>query len=506
MHLSIQKIHEILLNEQLLKEYVSPEGWHLSVSEKLQETIINHLSYDSRNVTKQTLFFCKGLQFKEEYLVTAVQNGLQFYIAETPYDNISAELGIIVTDIRKAMALLSMAFYDYPQNKLQLVGFTGTKGKTTAAYFTKSILDRLTNKKTALLSTMNSTLDGKTFFKSTLTTPESLDLYRMMDEAVKNGMTHLVMEVSSQAYKTNRVYKLFFDVGIFLNITPDHISPIEHPTFDDYFYCKRQLIVHSKKVVLNKESDYFNMLVETANAAQVPTVVYGNSLEKETDYAYQINPEDSLQFSIVSKKDPYYLNGDYHLKLGGDFNKSNALSAAIASALVGAKINHVEKGIASTTVPGRMEQLTNRNNAKVYVDYAHNYDSLHHLLTYVKEQHPKGRLIVVIGSTGNKAISRRKDFGRVLTELADVAILTTDDPADERPENICAEIQSFITKPMVVETIIDRETAIKRALEISQSEDAVVLAGKGADQFQKIKGKDVPYEGDFLIAEQLINN
>ena len=167
-----------------------------------------------------------------------------------PYE-VPAQLGIIVTDIKKAMAVLSMAFYDYPQNKLKLIGFTGTKGKTTAAYFTKYILDVATQQKTALLSTMNSTLDGKTFFKSALTTPESLDLYRMMATAVANGMTHFIMEVSSQAYKTNRVYKLFFDVGIFLNITPDHISPIEHPTFDDYFYCKRQLITHSKVIVLN---------------------------------------------------------------------------------------------------------------------------------------------------------------------------------------------------------------------------------------------------------------
>lgn len=242
MSFSLEDIRNLLLKENLLKEFVSPQGWHLYAPEN---RVFKKLSYDSRQVDAETLFFCKGLNFKEEYLTAAIAQGLNYYVAEEPYENEAC--GIIVTDIRKAMAILSMAFYDYPQNKMLVIGFTGTKGKTTAAYFTKAILDHTTNYKTALFSTMNTTLDGKSFFKSNLTTPESLDLYRMMAEAVENGMTHLVMEVSSQAYKTQRVYGLTLDVGIFLNISPDHISPIEHPTFDDYFYCKRQLILNSKK-------------------------------------------------------------------------------------------------------------------------------------------------------------------------------------------------------------------------------------------------------------------
>src|SRR5574340_968561 len=136
---------------------------------------------------------------------------------------------------------------------LKTLAFTGTKGKTTAAYFAKNILDIHNHNKTAMFSTMDTTLDGKNFFKSQLTTPESIDLFRMMREAVRNGMTHLVMEVSSQAYKTARVYGLTFDVGVFLNISPDHIGPIEHPTFEDYFYCKRQLLANSRFAVVNAE-------------------------------------------------------------------------------------------------------------------------------------------------------------------------------------------------------------------------------------------------------------
>ena len=507
MRISLTDIRECLLKEQLLKEMVHGTEWRLSLPESLAETQIGALSYDSRSVSGDTLFFCKGLAFKEEYLAQAVSAGLKYYVAETPYEA-NAELGFIVSDIRKAMSVLSMLFYDYPQEKMTVIAFTGTKGKTTAAYFTKFILDHATQKKTAMLSTMNSTLDGRTFFKSQLTTPESLDLYRMMAQAVESGMTHFVMEVSSQAYKTNRVYGLTFDIGIFLNITPDHISPIEHPTFDDYFYCKRQLIVNAKKIVLNRDSDYFDLLKETARLHQTPMVVYGTHKHEDADYVYTRHSDDSLTFTVDAEADDLGLSGNYQLRLGGEFNIGNDLSAAIASRLAGATPEDCQQGIKETTVPGRMEQLTNTNGAKVYVDYAHNYDSLQNLLTFVKEEHPDGRLIVVIGSTGEKAISRRKDFGLVLSQLANTAILTTDDPASEDPLKIAEEIASHIdaNANVTCQIILDREQAIQAALALSTEKDAVVLAGKGADLYQKVDKVDQPYEGDYFIAERLIHS
>lgn len=314
MSFSLEDVRELLLKENLLKEFVSNQGWHLTAPTNFSfETI----SYDSRQVDESTLFFCKGLNFKEAYLQSAVSQGLAYYVAEQPYE--VAAVGVIVTDIRKAMAILAMAFYDYPQQKLQVIGYTGTKGKTTAAYFTKAILDHTTNKKTALLSTMNTTLDGQTYFKSHLTTPESLDLYRMMAEAVTNGMTHLVMEVSSQAYKTQRVYGLTLDVGIFLNISPDHISPIEHPTFDDYFYCKRQLILNSKTVVLNHESDYFELLKETADLYHIPAIVYGRSPET----TYQVTSLSGLghPFALTSHHGQLPIEAEYDILLAGGFNQ-----------------------------------------------------------------------------------------------------------------------------------------------------------------------------------------
>lgn len=501
MTLTLARIHEILIENNLLKEYIHQETWHLA-PEFLPEKTFTNVTYDSRKTAGDTLFFVKGLNFKTDYLAQAVADGLEFYVAEQPYD-VSA-CGIIVTDIREAMALLGMAFYDYPQKKLKIVAFTGTKGKTTAAYFTKAILDQSTNQKTALFSTMNTTLDGVTYFKSHLTTPESLDLYRMMQEAVNNGMTHLVMEVSSQAYKIKRVYGLNFDVGIFLNIAPDHISPIEHPTFDDYFYCKRQLIEHSQTMIVNRETDYFELIQENCALAKTPMITYGRH---EADYLVQNGPEDSQEFLLTSTADRFQLNGAYQIQLAGDFNQENAASALLASALVGATRKDGETGLAHARVPGRMDQLTNKNGANVYVDYAHNYLSLSTLLKFAKKEHPAGRVIVVTGSTGGKAISRRKDFGQAISESADIAILTLDDPAHEDPQKIAEEIAAAVTNPAVeIHYEMDRPKAIELALHLSNPEDSVIIAGKGVDLYQKIGNEDTPYEGDYFIAKRLTEN
>lgn len=496
--LSLKDICNILLKENLLKECVSEQGWYLIPPTHVE---FKKLSYDSRDVDNETLFFCKGLNFKKEYLTAAVKNGLTYYVAEQPFASPAG--GIIVTNIKKAMAVISMVFYNYPQRKLKVIGFTGTKGKTTSAYFTKAILDHTTNCRTALLSTINTTLDGKTFFKSHLTTPESLDLYRMMSKAVENKMTHLVMEVSSQAYKTQRVYGLILDVGIFLNISLDHISPIEHTTFDDYFYCKRQLILNSKKVILNQETDYFNLLKETAEYYSIPTIVYGRS--PKTDYQIKTLNTEKHTFRLFSHRNTLGINTTYNIKLAGSFNQENATSAIIASALVGASKEDAQQGLKEARIPGRMDQLVQKNDAHVYIDYAHNYLSLKTLLEFVKNEHPDGRVIVVLGSPGNKAISRRHDFGKVLSEKADVVFLTTDDPSYEDPQKIAEAINEAITNPSVeVYYEMDRPEAIKQALNTSQSTDAVVVAGKGVEPYQKINGENVPYEGDYEVVKRLI--
>ena len=470
--IKIETILDILKKDGLFREIIDQGHYHYNYS----DVVFDSISYDSRTTKENTLFFAKGAAFKKEYLFSAIAQGLGWYVAEQDY-----EVGIpviVVNNIKKAMSLIAMEFYGNPQEKLKILAFTGTKGKTTAAYFAYHILSQ--RYPTALLSTMNTTLDGKTFFKSSFSTPENIDLFDMMAQAVKNGRTHLVMEVSSQAYLVNRVYGLTFDVGVFLNITPDHIGPIEHPTFEDYFYHKRLLMKNSRAVVINSDMDHFSVLKEQVENQEHD--FYGSQSSN------QIENSKAFSFSATGK-----LAGDYDIQLIGHFNQENAV----------ASLEDIKKGIATTRVPGRMEVLTQKNGAKVFIDYAHNGDSLKKLISVV-ETHQTGKIALVLGSTGNKGESRRKDFGLLLNQHPEIQVfLTADDPNYEDPMAIADEISSYINHP--VEKIVDREQAIKAAMSVTSQElDAVIIAGKGADCYQIIQGKKEDYPGDAAVAERYL--
>lgn len=480
--MKIETVLNILKEDHNFREILQDGEYHYSAS----GVSFNQISYDSRKVNSETLFFVKGANFKKEFLEQAIEQGLQWYVAEQDFE-VSIPT-IIVTDIKQAMSLLAMEFYGHPERQLKLLAFTGTKGKTTSAYYAYKILEQ--SHRPAMLSTMNTTLDGKTFFKSTLTTPESIDLFEMMAQAVANDRTHLIMEVSSQAYLVKRVYGLTFDVGVFLNISPDHIGPIEHPSFEDYFYHKRLLMENSRAVVVNSDMDHFNILAE--QVAEQDHDFYGSQSTN------QVHNSKAFSFSVTGK-----LAGDYDTQLIGHFNQENAVAAGLACLRLGASLEDIKKGIAKTRVPGRMEVLSQKNGAKVFIDYAHNGDSLKKLLSVV-ETHQTGTISLVLGSTGNKGESRRKDFGLLLEDHPEIQVfLTADDPNYEDPLAIAEEISSFITRP--VEKIADREQAIQLAMATtSKPEDAVIIAGKGADCYQIVNGVKEEYPGDAAIAERYL--
>lgn len=482
--ITLEKTLDILKNDHNFREIIFHNHYSLDWKENPS---FSQISFDSREADKSTLFFAKGATFKKEYLEQAIENGLTFYVSQVDYElDIPA---IIVTDIKKAMSLIAMEFYDHPENDLKIIAFTGTKGKTTAAYFAYNILKQ--SHRPAMFSTMNTTLDGKTFFKSKLTTPESLDLFKMMATAVQNGMTHLIMEVSSQAYLVERVYGLTFDVGAFLNISPDHIGPIEHPTFEDYFYHKRLLMANSKAVVVNAGMDYFNVVAQ--QVANTPHDFYG----KDSDNT--IENGRAFDFDVTGK-----LAGHYDIQLIGSFNQENAVAAGLACLRLETSLADIQKGIAQTSVPGRMEVITQTNGAKVFVDYAHNGDSLEKLLSVV-EEHQKGDLHLILGATGNKGESRRADFARVINAHPNLhVILTADDPNYEDPQAIAEEIASQVTRPLDIQ--VDREKAISQAMARTNNEtDAVIIAGKGADAYQIVNGERTAYAGDLNIAKSYLN-
>ncbi len=274
MALTLASAADLLKEHHLLREIIQGDVWTDDPARIASaDEPFAGITYDTRKVTPGTLLCCKG-RFKAEYLNGIDEAGLAAYVAETEYSAATAAPGLIVNDARKAMSLLSAAFYGYPQNELTVIGVTGTKGKTTTSYFTQALINAVSGGKAALFSSVDNCLDGHTYVESDLTTPESMDAFRMMREAADNGMEYLVMEVSSQAYKVDRVYGLTFDVAAFLNISPDHISPIEHPTFEDYLYCKRQIIANAKSLVLGADSLHADLLREDAAAAGIGATTF----------------------------------------------------------------------------------------------------------------------------------------------------------------------------------------------------------------------------------------
>jgi UDP-N-acetylmuramoylalanyl-D-glutamate--2,6-diaminopimelate ligase len=517
-----------------------------------------HATYDTRDIKPGTLLFIKG-NFKPEYLLDADSKGLSAYVAEQSYAEYTNAVGLIVTDVRKAMSILSAAFFGNPQEKLTVVGITGTKGKTTTAYFTHAILNAHSGSKAALFSSVDNCLDGVNYVESDLTTPESFDAFKMMREAVDNGMKYLVMEVSSQAYKVNRVYGLKFDVAAFLNISPDHISPIEHPTFEDYLYCKRQIIANTKRLVLNADADHADLLLQDAERNNVPVttfariqrdeienstcdVINSDDLEdNHTNYCASVNddyselltpdyiaiPAENSESHCISIRDTnensndedvhYSTVDDFSLAIAGDFNYENALAAiAIAGEL---EINQETdlaalKSIENIKIPGRMEVFKDAQSSTIaVVDYAHNYISTKALLDFVDERFGKEnpRITLVTGSAGNKAYDRRKEIVQAAQNRIYQFIFTTEDTNTEDEMDICKDMRGYITNENVKShIIIDRPDAVEYSVDDARKSfnreekfNVILLIGKGDERWIKHENKHVPYEGDSEIIKRL---
>lgn len=488
--LTIRRALDALNEHHLLREVIQGTQWTLNPDDIAHaDDPISTLTYDSRDAIDGAMLVCKG-QFRPEYL-SSTPGTPYAYVAETDFSAHTNTAGIIVNDVRKALAVLAGEYYGHPDRELTLVGITGTKGKTTTAYFTHAIAAAATDGHAALLSSVANCLDGRTWQASALTTPESLDALRMMRQAVDQGMTHLIMEVSSQAYKVHRVYGLTFDVGALLNISPDHISPIEHPTFEDYLYCKRCIIAHSRTLVVNAHADYLPLIEQDAQAHQVPIQLFDG--------------DDSAQ---------------YHLSMPGDFNHDNASAAiAIARALGWTENHRALAAVEQVSVPGRMERFEEANGLTVVVDFAHNYLSCRTLIDTVRQWYDDPSITLVTGSAGGKGLDRRAGIVQAADGKVDTFVFTTDDPDREQPRDIADEMARHVTDERATVTYIeDREQAITQAIAQAATQAAaqaseqggntrhhvVLVIGKGDDRYITINGKHEPYEGDDHIVRRLL--
>lgn len=503
--ISIKQAVELLEQDGLLVGYDCPP--------QLLDHRFSHLSYSSADVTPDTFFICKGAAFKEEYLRNAIAKGAGVYLAQSLYEGVDCP-HILVSDIRKAMSLVSIAFYQKAYRNFRVVGLTGTKGKTTTTYFMKNILDAFCRRnpqlcaaqKSAVLSTVEVDT-GIEHHEAHLTTPESPDLQRYFAQTRDSGLPFLTMEVSSQAYKLSRVYGMDFDIGMFLNIGEDHIGPLEHTDFEDYFSCKLQLMEHCRTAIINREMDHAQQVLEHARAHAQRVLTFGKletaDLDDDDCWILRDIQKEEQGFTFTTS---HGLEQDsWRIRMAGRFNVENALAAILAAKALGIDDQSIREGLLQNEVQGRMN-LFEKDGVTVLVDYAHNFLSFQKLYESLKADYPGQRIVVVVGCPGGKAQLRRRDIGTLSGQNADYLYLTAEDPQFEDVRSICEEIASFV-KPYGTpyEIIEDRAQAVEKAITTAQKGDVIVLAAKGEEVYQKVRGEYVYYESDLAIAKRLLS-
>ncbi len=491
--------HSMIAYYQLLeKQNLVAESY---LEKAQQENKIEYISYNSMDIKKGTLFVCKGSHFNEKYLVSALEQGAVCYISEEKYQTGDKVIPyIIVKDIRKAMAFIADFYYNQIWRDLSVIGITGTKGKSTTTYFMKHIIDdymeSLKKPLCAVVSGIDN-FDGIINEESHLTTPEAMELHKHFYHAVKSGMEYLSMEVSSQALKYDRTMGIHFAVGCFLNIGEDHISDVEHSSYEDYLLAKLRIFSQCEKACVNLETDDVDRILEASKAC--PHVVTFGQVETADVYGYDVlKSEDRITFQVRTK------NGvtQYEIGMAGLFNVQNALAAIAMCQCLDIPQKHVVAGLKRAQVSGRMEVYTNKSKT-IYaiVDYAHNKMSFETLFQSTLKEYPGKKITIVFGCPGKKALGRRRELGEIAGKYANQVYITEEDAGEEPVLKISNEIAEHVAKQgCSYEIIEDREEAIRRAILSADKNTVVLLTGKGRETRQKRGTQyiDTPSDVDYV--------
>lgn len=488
----------LLENVRMMKEFYS---------DGKDDIVVEYLTYDSKQVTEGTLFICKGAAFKAEYLDEAIEKGAVAYVSEKKFETKKDVPYFLVDDIRKAMPPLAEKFNNAPWKDLTVIGIGGTKGKSTSAYYMKAIVDDYMKaaggKESAVISSID-IYDGVIMKESHITTPEAVELQEHFRHAVESGISFVEMEVSSQALKYNRVDNMRLDVGVFLNISEDHISPIEHPDFEDYFASKLRIFKESKYAVVNKDADFAERIIEAARASEKVLTI---STKDETAdvYGYNIQKDGHETVFMVKTAD---FDEEFRLTMPGLFNVENALAVIAASILVGIPREYMHSGLYRARSSGRMELYASVDKKLIaVVDYAHNKLSFEKLFSSTKDEYPDYNIVSVFGCPGKKAFIRRRDLGTVAGQYSKKVYLTAEDPGYEPVEDISKDIAQYVEAqncPYVM--IEDRGEAIKAAMQEADGKTILLITGKGNETRQKYGCEyldcksDVEYVKEFLAA------
>lgn len=458
-----------------------------------QEAEITALTCDSREVIPGALFAAlPGCRADgRAHIPEALYRGAAAVVCAPPLP--AGVPGAPVDDPRTALALLAAEFYGRPADGLSLIAVTGTKGKTTTAHMIRDILSAA-GYKTGMIGTLGAYIGRERLCATANTTPEPITLHRILRQMADAGCAYVVLEASSQAMKLRRLHGLNFAAGVFLNLSPDHIGPGEHAGFDEYRDCKAALFRQCRRAVGNGDDPAW-----PAMAAQLPpsapAVTFGFRPGADIRaLAVEPDPERSLSVRLTVAGAPRY-----HIPLPGDFNGADALAAVALARALGLNDGAVRAGLAHVTVPGRAQRLRVPAPFEVVIDYAHNGASFDAVLSALRAHHPR-RVIAVFGAGGDRPRLRRTDMARSAVRWADCAVVTTDNPRSERPEDICAEISAALAQ-FPHEVVLDRRAAILRALELAGPGDVVALLGKGHEEYIEEKGVRRPFSERAVVAE-----
>lgn len=463
-------------------------------------TLITGLAYDSRHVKRGDIFFAlsgsreQGSRFIHE----AIDQGAAAVVGEENFDVQVTQ--VKVDNARKAMAIMAQRFFHFPDRQLKMVGITGTNGKTTTAFLTKHLLQSM-GLPCGLIGTVRYEI-GDRIEPATHTTPESCELFALLQKMVKAECQAAVMEVSSHALDQYRVASVDFDVAVFTNLTRDHLD--YHSEMDSYFLAKQRLFdslgQQSKPggMVVNGDDERGRTLAKNFLVSSDKKIIFG---ENQGDLRWNLagwHHQGCLA-------DFFYQNQKISVKLPlfGKFNIANAAAAIGTGLLLGGDFNDLVQALTTApAVPGRLEAVPNARGLKIFVDYAHTDDALRNALVTLA-QVPHRRLITVFGCGGNRDRTKRSLMGAVAMELSDLVFVTSDNPRFEEPEVIIQEIVADLKESHRFHLIVDRKEAIAAALKEAGSDDIVLIAGKGHETYQEVQGVRHPFN-DKIVAQKIL--
>ncbi len=482
----------------LLSDLIAEYPCH--VQGDISARIITSLEYRSTSASADCLFFCMPGASRDghDFAIPVYDSGCRAFVVERILPLPSDAVQIVVSSSRAALASFAARFFDNPATKLTLIGITGTKGKTTTSILIREIL--CSNGIPCAYIGSNGVIIGNRHFETINTTPESRELHYYFSMMVEYGITHVVMEVSSQALNNFRIQGLTFHTVIYTNLSHDHIGAGEHASFEEYKEAKRKLFTDygAKYVIYNADDSHASYMIQHTDAECIsyaidsPADFRGGCVQPYRDAT-------SLGIDFDVTKDG--IRTGVKLRTPGEFSVYNGLAAIAACTKQGLTVRNCADSLKTISIQGRFEIVDAVEGITFIIDYAHNGISLTNALSVLRKYEPK-RLICVVGSVGGRTFVRRRELAEAASNLADFTVFTSDNPDFEDPDDIIAEMLLYFDKNKPYVSIPDREEAVRFAVRIANEGDILLFAGKGHENYQLVRGEKVPFSEKTILLDE----